>query len=54
MLLIIARICMHSCDWKVTHPDCSPSRHTHACTAVTGKSRALPAPHHGTHMHAQL
>ena len=27
---------------------CSPSQHTHACTAVTWKSRTLHAPHHGT------
>ena len=27
---------------------------TRACTAVTGTSRALPAPHHDTHMHARL
>ena len=30
MLPITAHTCMHSCDWKVTHPACSTSRRTHA------------------------
>ena len=50
----IVHKCMHGCDWKVTHPACSPSSYTHACTAVTGKSRTLSDPHHHAHMHAWL
>ena len=37
--------CIHCCDWKVTHlPAPHPSSRTHACTAVTGKSRACLLP----------
>ena len=38
LLPITSHTCKHSCACKVTHLACSPSRHTHTCTSVTGKS----------------